>query len=333
MSYSLIVLPDDTAQPILYAIRAATKTIRVKMFILSDPALLKALTTAQQRGVKVRVMLNPARRSGETENEASRKTLADSGIEVNDSNPLFDITHEKSMIVDDDIAFVQSLNWDPKNFTETRDYAVLTKHRHEVDDIGACFEADWNRQEFVPGPHSSLIWCSGYGRDRIAQFIDAARHSLFLQNERYQDTIIIEHLVRAKIRGVKVHVMARPPHTLKKDKLIEGVGGLRIMDDVGIKIHKLKHLRLHAKMLMADGARAIIGSINLTPGSFDSRRELAIEVNDADLLKRLKAVVRHDWKNSHPMDLTDTGLLADLENRKVEGVESLALRTKHHKAH
>ena len=45
--------------------------------------------------------------------------------------------------------------------------------------------------------------------------------------------------------------MARPPHKLKKEKLIEGVGGLRIMDDVGIKIHKLKHLKLHGKMLLA----------------------------------------------------------------------------------
>ena len=330
MSHSLIVLPEDTAEPILNAIGAAAKTIRVKIFILSDLSLLKALTAAHRRGVKVRVMLNPARRSGETENEASRKALANSGIEINDSNPAFDVTHEKSMIVDDDIAFVQSLNWDPKNFTETRDYAVLTKHRHEVGDIGECFEADWNRQEFVPGPHSPLIWCSGYGRDRIARFIDSARHSLFLQNERYQDTIIIEHLVRAKLRGVSVHVMARPPHTLKEEKLIEGVGGLRIMDDVGIKIHKLKHLRLHAKMLMADGARAIIGSINLTPGSFDSRRELAIEVNDEDLIERLKKIVHRDWKSSHALDLTDEGLLADLENRKAEAVGMLALRRKHH---
>jgi phosphatidylserine/phosphatidylglycerophosphate/cardiolipin synthase-like enzyme len=333
MSYSLIILPEDTAQPILDAIGAATKTIRLKMFILSDPGLLKALIAAQERGVKVRVMLNPVRRNGETENEVSRKTLVDSGIEVNDSNPVFDVTHEKSMIVDDELAFVQSLNWDPKNFTETRDYAVLTRHRHDVEGIRECFEADWDRKEFVPSPHSSLIWCSRYGRDRFAQFIDDAKHSLFLQNERYQDTIIIERLVRAKIRGVKVHVMARPPHTLKEDKLMEGVGGLRIMDDVGIKIHKLKHLRLHAKMLMADGARAIIGSINLSPGSFDSRRELAIEVNDENVIPRLSEIVHHDWNNSHPMDLTDAGLLDDLENRKAEGVESLALRTKHHKAH
>ena len=67
---------------------------------------------------------------------------------------------------------------------------------------------------------------------------------------------------------------------MKKEKLVEGVGGLRIMHDVGIKIHKLKHLKLHAKMLLADGKRAIVGSINLAPGSFDSRRELAIEVDD-----------------------------------------------------
>jgi phosphatidylserine/phosphatidylglycerophosphate/cardiolipin synthase-like enzyme len=331
MSRSLIVLPEDTVQPILDAIRLATKTLRIKMFVFSDSVLMKALTTAHENGVEVRVMLNPARRSGQAENAESRKTLEAAGIEVIDSNPAFDVTHEKSMIVDDEMAFVQSLNWKPENFTDTRDYAILTRHRHEVDDIGRCFEADWNRKEFDPDPHSHLIWCSGYGRDRIARFIDEARHTLFVQNERYQDVIIIERLVRARLRGVKVHVMARPPHTLKKDKLIEGVSGLRIMDDVGIKIHKLSHLRLHAKMLMADGARAIIGSINLTPGSFDSRRELAIEVNDGDIVGRLKKIVQHDWKNSHPMDLSDGGLLSDLERHKVEGVESLALRTEDHR--
>ena len=65
--------------------------------------------------------------------------------------------------------------------------------------------------------------------------------------------------MRAQMRGVKVHIMSRPPHTLKKEKLIEGVGGLRVMDDVGIKVRKMKHLKLHGKMLLADGLRAIVG--------------------------------------------------------------------------
>src|SRR4051812_37505058 len=53
-------------------------------------------------------------------------------------------------------------------------------------------------------------------------------------------------------RGVKIHIVARPAHTLKKEKLIESVGGMRIMDDVGIRIHKLKHLKFHGKMLLAE---------------------------------------------------------------------------------
>src|SRR5271168_3479535 len=327
MSRSLVVLPDDSAQPILNAIRGATKSLRIKMFVFSDPTLLGAVIDAHRRGVKVRVMLNPARRSGEAENEESRKTLTEAGIEVIDSNPVFDLTHEKSMVVDDRIAFVKSLNWETKNLTETRDYAVITDHKHEVGEMIECFEADWSRKNFDPGENARLIWCCGNGRDKIAEFIDRAKHTLFLQNERYQDAIIIERLVRAKERGVKVHVMARPPHTLKQEKLVEGVGGLRIMDDVGIKVHKLKHLKLHAKMLFSDGVRAIVGSINLAPGSFDSRRELAIEVRDDHILDRLLKTVQHDWENSKLLDLSDAGLLAELEQYDPNVAEDLALET------
>jgi cardiolipin synthase A/B len=323
MSRSLIVLPDDSARPILDAINAAEKSIRVKMFVFSDPDLLKGIIAAHERGVKVQIMLNPARRDGKEENQESRQLLRKSGIDVIDSNPAFDLTHEKSMVIDEKTAFVKSLNWDTKNLTETRDYAVVTTHAQEVEEILEGFEADWQRQSFDGRPDSHLIWCKGNGRERIARFIDEAKHSLWLQNERYQDPVIIERLVRANRRGVKVHVMARPPHKLKKEKLLEGVGGLRILDDVGIKVHKLRHLKLHAKMLLADGLKAIVGSINLTPGSFDSRRELAIEVHDDEVIDRLHGVVHQDWENSRPLDLSDEGLLADLQDE--EEAQSLGL--------
>jgi cardiolipin synthase A/B len=110
MSRSVIVLPDDSAQPIVEAIDGASSSLRIKMFIFSDPALLQTVVAAHRRGVKVRIMLNPARRSGEQENEATRKVLADAGIQVLDSSPAFDVTHEKSMVVDDSTAYVKSLN-------------------------------------------------------------------------------------------------------------------------------------------------------------------------------------------------------------------------------
>ncbi len=332
MSRSVIVLPDDSAKPILDAISEAKESLRIKMFLFSDPSLLGAITEAQKRGVKVRVMLNPERRSGEKENDASRKSLTAAGIEVLDSNPAFDLTHEKSMVIDSKTAFVQSLNWETKNITETRDYAVVTSHKHEVEEIIECFDADWNRTAFTPGDHSHLIWCIGNGRQRLGQMIDEAKHSLWLQNERYQDPTIIEHLVRANHRGVKIHIMARPPHKLKKEKLIEGVSGLRVLEDIGVKIHKLKHIKLHAKLLFADEARAIIGSINLAPGSFDSRRELAIEVRDEHIIDRIHDVVRQDWENSRLLDLSDEGLLAELEDYDPNVAEDLAIVPhKHHK--
>ena len=327
MSRSLIVMPDDSAKPILEAINAATKSLRVKMFLFSDPSILKAVLDAQKRGVNVRIMLNPARRDGESENKESHKMLVAAGVKVIDSNPEYDVTHEKSMVVDDTTAFVKSLNWETKNLTETRDYAIVTSHAHEVAEIIECFEADWNRKPFKGDEHSHLIWCCGNGRERITKFIDDAKDTIFLQNERYQDAVVIERLVRAARRGVKVHVMARPPHKLKKEKLVEAVGGMRIMEDVGIKIHKLKHLKLHAKMLLADHARAIVGSINLAPGSFDSRRELAIEVDDEHVVKRLSKIAHHDWEHSHKLDLTDEGLLEELKGHKMKGAEDLALES------
>jgi len=323
MSRYLIVFPDDSVHPILDAIEHASTSLRIKMFVFSDPRILGSVIRAHRRGVQVRVMLNPTRRDGTTENQETRNHLHDAGVEVVDSTPAFEVTHEKSMVVDEKSAWIMSLNWETKNLTETRDYAVVTSHTHEVQEIIDCFEADWARRFFNPGEHSHMIWCVGNARQRISQFIDEAKHSLWVQNERYQDPLIIEHLVRAARRGVKVHIMARPPHTLKKEKLIEGVAGLRILDDVGVKVHKVHGLKLHAKLMYADRARAIVGSINLAPGSFNSRRELAIEARDREVVDRIHQLVHHDWSNSRAMDLSDNGLIADMGERGREIVSAV----------
>jgi cardiolipin synthase len=325
MSRRLIVLPNDSPRAFLKSIANAKQSLRIKMFLFSDPSMRKAVIAAHERGVKVRVMLNPVRRDGTGENKGTRKALEAAGVEVMDSNPKFPVTHEKSFVVDSTIAYINSLNWDTENLERTRDYAIETKHAREVNEVIECFEADWHRHSFDPGDRARLIWCVANARERIAEFIDSAKHSLWLQHERYQDPIVLERLVRAKMRGVDVRVMARPPHTLKEKKLPEGVGGLRILDDVGIKIHKLRHLKLHAKLVMADGERAIVGSINLAPGSFDERRELAIEVDDDKIVHRFRHVIEHDWKHSRPIDLSDEALRRDLKEFGPEVIRNLAL--------
>lgn len=320
----LVTLPNDGLAPVLQAIQSARQSLHIKMFLFSQPALIAAVIAAHRRGVKTRVMLNPARRSGEIENAETGRALIEAGIAVRDTSPAFTVSHEKSMIVDGQLALIESLNWTSKNFTSTRDYAVMTSDTAEVAEILECFNADWNRTDFQ-SRSSRLLWCPGNGRERIAQFIDRAVDYLYLQNERYQDFTIIERLVRARRRGVRIRLMSLPPHVLKQKKLFEGVNGLRIMHDVGIKIHRLNGLHLHAKMLLADGRRAIVCSINLAPGSFDDRRELGIEVVDSNIVRRLENTFQADWENSDSIDLSDNGIKKDLEEHGLGDGGTLAL--------
>jgi len=145
--------------------------------------------------------------------------------------------------------------------------------------------------------------------------------------------VIIEHLIRAHLRGVKIRIMARPPNKLKEAKLAEGVSGLRSLQDVGVKIHKLKHIKLHAKLLMADDNLAIVGSVNLAPGSFDSRRELAIQVSDEHITLRIHKTLQEDWAHSDSLDLSDEGLFAELKKDDPNVREDLAIKAGKHQRH
>jgi cardiolipin synthase len=325
MSHRLIVLPDDTADAIIDPIKAARHALNIRMFLFTDPSLLEAVIAARRRGVHVRVMLNPARRDGTSDNLVARDALLAAGVSVHDSSTEFAVTHQKSMVIDDKIGFIESLNWETRDLTETRDYAVETTCKTEVAEMVRCFDADWDEQPFEPMAGSDLIWCPNNGRQRIADFIDGAMETLWLQNERYQDMVIIERLVRAAKRGVRVRIMARALHKLKKKKLFEGVSGLRIVHDVGAKVRTLKDLKLHGKIMIADDERAIVGSINLSPGSFDDRRELAVETSSKHVVRRLVETAHHDWKRSRKLPLSDEAVLADLEGHGIKDASRLAL--------
>jgi phosphatidylserine/phosphatidylglycerophosphate/cardiolipin synthase-like enzyme len=207
-----------------------------------------------------------------------------------------------------------------RNVSETRDYAIATRHPHEVAEVIECFDADWKRATFTPHPDSALIWCNSNGRERFAHFIDRAQHSLWLQNERYQDAVIIERVVRAARRGVHVRIVARPAAHVeggKADRRGRGTAHHERRRRQGAQAEGNAAAR---QMLLADGARAIVGSINLAPGSFDARRELAIEVDDAHVVGPLERVAKRDWDHSQALDLTDEGLMARPQEAR-QGIE------------
>jgi len=82
MSHRLIVLPDDGAHAIIDPIQAARHSLNIRMFLFTDPTLLEAVIAARRRGVNVRVMLNPARRDGTSDNDFARDVLLAAGVSV-----------------------------------------------------------------------------------------------------------------------------------------------------------------------------------------------------------------------------------------------------------
>jgi len=127
------------------------------------------------------------------------------------------------------------------------------------------------------------------------------------------------------MRGVKIRVMARPPQKLKIGKLVEAVSGLRILDDIGIKVHGLKRYKLHGKMLLADGVAGDRRFENLTPGSLDDRRELSIVVREGTVVERLHDVVQEDWESSYRLDLSERDC-SPISKDRVEAAAKLGIR-------
>ena len=321
-SHRLVVVPDDGIEPFQEALRSATETLDIKMFQFTEPRLLKEVAEAHQRGVKVRVMLNPSRFTGEHDNDEAFAFFKKEGVPVQETNPQFPITHEKSMVIDRKTAFIMSLNWAPKYFGQTRDYALVTTVPEEVSEVAGCFDADWQHTDFTSVANSPLIWSVGRSREEVIHFIGSAKKTLYVQHEKYVDAPVIEALAEARVkRDVKVRAMALPIHSLRDFYRPQGIAGLRLLADLGIHIHKLRGLHLHAKLMIADEERALLSSFNFYPKCFNERRELGVRFEDPALIGRLVKIFQLDWENSKKMDLSDEAIEEDL--RKHEAKKAL----------
>lgn len=297
---TLIVEPDEGVKPMREAIDSARRALLMKQFSFNEPSLVEAAKAAHGRGVKVMVLLNPVRDTGERDNDGTFEEFKRAGIEVQWTNPAFVVTHEKSIVVDGARAYVATFNLSEKHFTERRDYGILTHDLGQVDAITACFTADWHRLPFKPAPDSELVWSVVDARRRMASFIDTAEQKLYVQHPKFVDLSIIERIIHARHRGVEVHVLTGGLHGLHADDLPETCAALRLFHRFDIKVHAQKHPKLHGKLIIADHKRALMGSMNIHRNAFDHRRELGMVVHDRNAVEGLLAVYKRDWEASEP---------------------------------
>jgi len=324
MNRRVMITPDDGIEPLLEAIAGALRTIDVKMFAFTEPLLERALLEATARGVKVRLMLNPVRATGERDNAALGERLKGGPIEVRDTNPRFSVTHEKSMVIDGEEAWISSFNWSHKSFTEGRDFAIITRVPGEVGRVVQCFECDWERTPLPEDPSNPVIYCPNGARERFMEFIRSAKRSLWLQQEKLVDLPILEEIVRRHERGVRVKVMGLHARSLHLAYALEGASGLRLLQAVGVPVRELAALHLHGKIIIADRERVLTGSTNLYPTAFNERRECSLICDDPPVVERLVESFRNDWRTGKPMDLTRRGIRKELDKAREREERRLA---------
>ena len=294
----LIVEPDDGVEPLLAVIALTKKTLDIKQFKFTEPSLIQAVIDALHRGVHVRVMLNPTRSTGERDNDEIFRKLEAEGVAVRWTNPAFQVTHEKSLVSDGEQALISSFNFASKYFAKTRDYGILTSNPGLVNEIAACFEADWERKSFIPNPELPLVWSVGDARQRLSDFISSAEETLEVQHIKYVEGILLERLVESQHRGVRVQILTGGLHGIPIRDVPETCASLRILHSAGIKVHAQKLPKLHAKLMLADGKRALLGSTNLHRHAFEVRRELSVIIDEESAITRLRAIFAADWQSS-----------------------------------
>jgi phosphatidylserine/phosphatidylglycerophosphate/cardiolipin synthase-like enzyme len=294
----LIVQPDDGEKPVVDFLNSAQKTVALKQFSFTHPLLLDTVMALHKKGVLVRVMLNGAKATGERLNDPFFEKMKSTGIEVQWSNPSFLVTHEKSIIVDGKSALLATFNFMEKYFQATRDYGVLTSDPAQVEQVQKCFDCDWKREPFHPHEDVGLVWSPGYARHLVCKFIDHAHKTLDVQHPKFAEPVILERMLSAIERGVRVRILCGGKHGLHQPDLMYSFALWRLMRQAGAKVHKQKNLRAHAKLLVVDNKRALLGSQNFDQPAFDMRREVAMELYDAAIVHDLTTMFERDWETS-----------------------------------
>ena len=305
----LFVQPRDGIAPILERIGSAQKSIRHKIYLFTDSRqdVIEALVAATKRGVDVRILLEREPSGTNAGNTAIFLKLKAAGLNVQLSKAFsFVFIHEKSFVFDDREAIISTANITGSSFGANREYQVALDEPALVQEIATVFDADWRGQE-IDLRDAKLVWSPsqvtsqglvrGNARAKIIALIRSARQSLLLEQQSMADEEIIRELSTASRQGISVTLVG-PPNELTDSYYIAGAERLR---QAGVKVKYLLTNYVHAKVIVADKTRALVGSINLSGNSLNANRELGVILESAtapDAVAELVSQIEADASQS-----------------------------------
>jgi phosphatidylserine/phosphatidylglycerophosphate/cardiolipin synthase-like enzyme len=170
--------------------------------------------------------------------------------------------HAKYLVADEGPAMVTSLNPTRKCFTRTWDTVLVTHDEAVVTSLLHLFEADITGRRPNLGRRFSRRLIVGPERARadVHKLISGAEHSIRILDHKLSDPDVVALLRERRKAGVAVSVIGSPlPVSLDP----------------------------HGKLIIIDESLAVVGSMALSTLSLDFRREVALTIDDAVVVRRL----------------------------------------------
>jgi phosphatidylserine/phosphatidylglycerophosphate/cardiolipin synthase-like enzyme len=277
--------PEAGEQPYIDALSPATSSIDVMIYEMGYGAILDTLKAKASAGIAVRVLFD---QSEKAVNQKYSDQLAAAGAQVKWSDPKFTYQHAKFFVVDHAVASISTGNYSKDYSIDLeRNFVATDRDPADVGDLVALFAADWGGTD--PAMSCTRMVISPINsRSRVIEVIDSATQTLTIESMQFADAAVRGAVAQRLAAGVAVRVMMADVGFVSAN-----ASAATFLKGLGVAPRFIPHL--HTKMIVADGARAYVGSENLSQTSLDHNREVGIVVTDSSSIAPLVTTFEHDW--------------------------------------
>ena len=299
---SIIVEPDgNSASQLVSAINAATTSISVTMYEMSNNSIINALKARATAHVPVKVILDGSS-TNKSFNMPAYTTLTSAGAQVVWSNPAFTYTHEKCIIIDGKVAWIMTMNATGTAPDENREYLAIDTDAADITEAQAVFDADFAMHSITPS--GALVVANSNARPDLVALINASTKTLDIEGEEFSDLNtggIVDSTVVAAHRGVAVRVIignsSPDPTSISR---VKTAGGKVVVSGPTSGNGTMAKPYIHAKTIVIDCTgtsctRGFVGSENFSAGSLGYNRELGVIFSTASELAKVKAAIDTDF--------------------------------------
>jgi phosphatidylserine/phosphatidylglycerophosphate/cardiolipin synthase-like enzyme len=261
----IIVAPAARREVVLDTILRAQSRITLSLFRCTDKALFGELAAAVERGVDVQVLVTSRAKGGKKKLKKLWKRLEETRASIVPYTDPVVKYHAKYLVVDDGPALITSMNFTRKCFDETCDAVAVTYDPAIVEGLRQLMATDRECGAAPSTVSERLIIGPERARRQFTALLQQARKSIQIIDAKMSDPGLIDLLNQRRSQGIAVEIFGQK---------------------------RLGNLISHGKMMLVDGARAVVGSLALTALSLDFRREVALVVDEPTAVAELDQLFR-----------------------------------------